>query len=340
MWKALIFILFLTPVYAQVFTQDISKIAHHISENQLENFTQKPTAEGLPADYLKSMVSYKYLDPLTNCPDEESLYRPEKVRYEVLMISEDVPKAKTTVVVAKYKIHEEDHVIVQTAKKILESQASHPGKFKANFSQGAGKKIIHYVNPNTSVKLNSEVRGENAYSVDVEKMKSAPAPIDTTLKVDIVNRLDITQVISSDTEIKGSLEALHTTGTRDLKALDGVTFHLDKVKANARLDQKLSSNVKSFTEVKYSGNNFEQDVSVTAGLDIQAPNNAEILVFTGYTSRQQGLKTRSLASNQEEAEIGIKYKTKSGVKFFGRVREGDEKSGTTYETGLEVDFGK
>lgn len=336
MWKALLGLLILSPAYSQVFTEDIAKLSHFLSENEVENFAKNPNSQGLPGTYLDSLVAHKYLDPMTNCEDDPGNYRPKKVRYEVLAITEDVPKEETTVVVAKYEIQEEEHVLIKEVKKMMESQASKPGRIEKSFSQDAGTNIIHYVNPTTEVKLNSEIRGENSLSVELPK-SDKPTQLDSSIKLDVVNRLDIKQVVTSDTEIKGSLQATYTTGTKSIKALDDTSFYLDKVEAKARIDQKLTGRTKSYTEVGITGNDFEKEVRVAAGLDITVPNNAEILVFTGYRSTQRELN-RSLAGKAEEAEIGVQYKTKKGVKFFGRVRDGSETS-PTYETGIEIPLG-
>ncbi|MCM2351659.1 MAG: hypothetical protein NDI69_16700 [Bacteriovoracaceae bacterium] len=338
MWKTLFGLLILSPAYSQVFTEDIAKISHFIGENEVENFAKNPNSQGLPGGYLGSLVSQKYLDPMTNCEEEAADYRPKKVRYEVLAITEDVPKAETTVVVAKYEIQEEEHVLVKEVKKMLQSQQSNPGRIEKSFSRDAGKKIIHYVNPNTEVKLNSEIKGKNSYSVDLQKADDKPSLVDSLLKVDVVNRLDIKQIVSSDTEIKGSLEATYTTGSKNIKALEDTSFYLDKVEAKARIDQQFGGRTKSYTEVGVTGNAFEKEVRVAAGLDITVPNNAQILVFTGYRSTQKELN-RGMANKAEEAEIGVQYKTKKGVKFFGRVRDGSETT-PTYETGVEIPLGK
>lgn len=332
MWKVLFFLFLYTPVYSQVFTEDIAQINHFLSENEVDNFAKKPTPEGLPGDYLSSLVAQKYLDPYLNCEDDPFKYRPEKVRYEVLAVTEELPSQETTVFVAKYQIEEEEHVLVKDLKKIIMEQPSDPGTIKKSFSQDAGKKIIHYVSPGTEIKLNSEVRGENSYKVNL-KGSDETAPIESSVKVDVVNRLDINQAITSDTQLKTSLEAKYTTGTRDIKALEDTTFFLDKIKAQARVDQKINHQTSGYTEVSFSGNDFEKDVRVVAGLDFKLPRNAEILVFTGHRNSQ-----KHLAGRQEEAEVGVQYKNKNGVKVFGRFREGSD-NGKTYEAGVEIPLG-
>lgn len=58
MWKFFLSTLLITPVYAQVFTEDLAKINYYVSEKQVESYLEKPTSEGIPSHYLKSLVAY------------------------------------------------------------------------------------------------------------------------------------------------------------------------------------------------------------------------------------------------------------------------------------------
>ncbi len=334
MWKILFCALLVTPAYAQVFTEDVAKINYYLSEKQVEGYLEKPTSEGIPAHYLKSLVAYNYLDPLTNCEDDPAKYRPKNPRYEVLLISEDIPTQETTIVLAKYELQEEEHLLVTEAKKMMASQKDHPGIIEKIFAHETGKKIIHYVNPNTEVGFKSNLRGENSITVDMEKIKNDDDAINSNIKLDVVNRLDVKQVITSSTEIKGAIESAHSTGKRDLSSLDGMSFQLDKVKAEARLNQEITPSIKSYTEVSYTHSLTSDHTRTIAGINMTTPQQAQIIVFTGHSLRQN----RGQAHKEEETEMGVEYKTKGGVKFFGRVR--DSESGTAYETGVEVKLGK
>lgn len=333
MWKLLLSLFLLSPVYAQVFTEDLEKINYYLSEKQIDQYISEPTTEGIPAHYLKSLVAAKYFDPITGCEEDFPKFHPKNPRYEVLLVSEDVAQQETTVVLAKYDMKEEEHVLVTEAKKVLESQKDHPGVIEKTFSQEKGKRIIHYVNPNTEIAFKSNLRGENRISVDLDKIKNDDG-LNSHLKLDVVNRLDVKQVITNSTELKGALESGHTTGRRDLSSLDGMNFQLDKVKAEARLSQEISPRVKSYTEVNYTQGITTEHTKTIAGLHITTPQNAQIIIFTSHSSRQN----RGHTDKDEETEFGVEYKTKNGVKFFGRVR--DSEAGTAYETGVEVKLGK
>lgn len=156
------------------------------------------------------------------------------------------------------------------------------------------------------------------------------------IQMDVSNRISINQQISRDTELKGSLESLHTTGTRAIDSLSGTKFELSTVRALARVDSAISRSVQGYTQVNYTANTYDKEVRAIAGLNIHASNNAEILIFTGYSDRHSSLN-RDLASR--EKEFGVEYK-KKGVSIFGRFKEGDAQNGRTFETGIKIDLNR
>ncbi len=87
-------------------------------------------------------------------------------------------------------------------------------------------------------------------------------------------------------------------------------------------EKKVSENKTGFVQAHYQGSNIGQSVSVLGGLNINAPNGAQILVFTGYTKSDiGGFKTQhSLLSQQTGPQFGAKYTTKSGVEFGANFR--------------------
>ena len=341
MWKALISLLFIAPAYSQVFTEDISKISHVIAEQEVEAYAKNPTKDGLPAEYLQSLVSHKYIDPILNCDEDPKKYKPLNIRYEVLTISEDVPQApeepKINIVVAKYNFKEEDTAVMKTIKDVLAKQKDNPGQVQFKQGHGTGKQIFQYLAPSTQVQMNSKVQADNAIGVGIDPKTAKPTPVAATLQVDIINRLDIKQTVTDDLVIKGALESLHSTGARNLDALSGIKMNLNNVKAEARIDSKIQSNMKSYTEINYSGNDLEKNVGVRAGVDIRLPDNAEIMVFSGYSTRMHGFKTQNMETKDRDTEFGVKYKSKNGVRIFGRFRKGAN-DGNFYETGVEMDL--
>lgn len=340
MWRSLIALLFIAPAYAQVFTDDVSKIMHVIAEQEVEAYVKNPTKEGIPAEFLDSLVSRDYIEPAAaNCIEDKYKYKPLKLRYEVLAITEDeavVPAVpKINVFVAKYEFKEEENPLVSKLKSVMNDQASTPGTFQLKQAKGTGKKLVHFASSGTTIDLNSNVNAENAVSMSLDKATAKPTP-GATLQVDLVNRLDIKQVVTNDTNIKGAVESIHSTGAANLVNFSGMKMNLSTVKAEARVDTKVDTDTKSYAEVTYSGNDLERNVRINTGFEVKAAHNAEILVFSGVNTRFSGSDT--FANKKQELEFGVKYKNKNGIRVFSRLRNGTEKRDTTFETGIEIDL--
>lgn len=342
MWKALLGLLFIAPAYSQVFTEDISKINHFIAEEELERVFREEDAK-IEAVYFDSLMKHRYFDPLTGCEEDTSKYKPRHLRYEVIAVTEDLPldpstEPKINMVVAKYKFEEEESPVMSSVKKLLANQADTPGKFELKQAQDTGTKIIHFSSPDTVIDVSSSVKAENALAVDIDHKTAKPSPLNATFQVDVLNRLDIKQILSKDTAVKATLQSSHSTGAASLSTLDKMRFNLSKVKAEARLDTNIQGNVKSFAEVNYTENGFEKNVRYNTGFDIKMPDNAEVLVFSGINIRHEGHNGFGPSDKKKEVEFGFTYKSKNGVRFFSRVRNGAEKRDTMYETGLELEL--
>lgn len=342
MWKALLGLLFIAPAYSQVFTEDISKINHFIAEEELERVFREEDAK-IEAVYFDSLMKQKNFDPYTGCEEDPNKYKPRHLRYEVIAVTEDVPfgsstDSKVNMIVAKYKFEEEESPVMNTVKKLLAKQADTPGKFELKQAQDTGTKIIHFSSPDTVIDVTSSVKAENALGVDIDHKTAKPSPLNATFQVDVINRLDVKQILSKDTAVKASLQSSHSTGAASISALDKMRFNLSKVNAEARLDTKLQGNVKSYAEVNYTEDGFEKNVRYNTGFDIKMPNNAEVLVFSGINTRHEGYNGFGASEKKKEVEFGFKYKSKHGVRFFSRVRNGAERQDTIYETGLEMDI--
>lgn len=342
MWLPLIGLLFIAPAFSQVFTEDISKIKYVIAEQEVERYSKNPTGEGIPAEFLESLVAREYIDPIVNCEQDKYRYRPPRLRYEVIAITEDEVKVpeepKVNIIVAKYEFKEEENPLVTKLKSVLNDQANSPGTFQLKQAQGTGKKIVHYASEGTTIDLKSNVSAENAVSMSIDKTTAKPNPVGATLQVDLVNRLDIKQSITDDSDIRGAVESIHSTGAANLVNFSGMKMNLSTVKAEARLDTKIDSSTKTFAEINYSGNDIEKNVRVNTGFEFKAAGNAEILVFSGYNTKFNGYKSDSFADKKKELEFGVKYKNKNGVRIFSRIRNGSEKNDTVYETGVEIDL--
>lgn len=278
---------------------------------------------------------------ITNvCAEDSSKSAPMNLRYKVLAVTEDVPKdpkqpSQTTVVVARYQFTDEQgSPVIDTLKDALVQQKDSPGRFSLKRSKDASKQIVHYVAEGTSIEVDTNVKAENGIAVDVNRGQ-AGAPIDTTLQVDWVNRLNVKQEIINGTHVKGSVESLQSTGARNLAALSGAKFQVNTTKAEVRLDSQIDRDVKTYAGMNYTKDNLATEVSQVAGLDISIPDKATILVFTGFTRRQQQDNTRFRGR-----EYGVEYQTKKGVKVYSRIKDSSDKTGRVYEAGISIDLNR
>jgi hypothetical protein len=152
--------------------------------------------------------------------------------------------------------------------------------------------------------------------------------------------VSLNQEISSRVGLKSSVETFHTTGARALEQLQGTKFSLSTFRARTRLDAKLDSNVQSYTEVNFTANSVDREVRAIAGFDIKAPDDAQILVFTGYSNRRSDIGTSdpSLFGNTREA--GIEYRARRGTTIFTKFKDGGDSRDRRIETGIRIPLGR
>jgi hypothetical protein len=339
---ALLGLLIAAPAFTQVFTEDIEKINHFIAEEEINRSLKKMPEDGIPAEYLRSLVYQRYLDPILNCDENTFSARPDNVRYEVIAVIEDLPEvedkmvSEIKVLVAKYAA-EEENPLLETIKKIGETQKDNPGVINLKHNTKTGRRLLHYSNPNTSISFGSTVGTENKLELDVKDLKADTPSSAAKIKVDVINRVDIKQSVASDTSIKAGVEAIYSSGTQNLQTLTGVRMELTDIKADLRLDSEVDENTKAYTEIRYQENARYEDTRYLAGLTIKAPRDAQILVFTGHNTRKTFSGKHTL-SRKTGKEIGVEYRNKKGVQFFGRIKEENDSNETIYETGVEVKF--
>lgn len=336
---AAIGLLFSTLSFAESLSEDLAKINYNIAEQEIDEATSKPQGEqSLPADFFSSLALRPTIDPVTNCEISAEESRPQNARYELLMVSEERPlqNAKSSqirVVLAKLKIKEEEHPIAVRAKKFFSSQASNkPGSFKLDETFDTGTNIIHYTAPGTTISLDTKVQVTSGTSVDLSNLNKSQEIASGTFKTGVVSELKVKQELGADTTIKANMEALYSNQENGLSALKDVKMELTSIKSTARIDNKFDEQVSSYAEVNFSGNNTSNTTRYLSGIYFNLPDDAEILVFTGYRTQKQLYK-----EDQDSREFGIEFKSKSGVKVFGRMRE-DADSNKVYETGVEVKF--
>jgi hypothetical protein len=106
------------------------------------------------------------------------------------------------------------------------------------------------------------------------------------------------------------------------KILRNMNFHLNQINTNLTLEKEIRPGVTGIMSAHYQGSNVGQSAGILAGLNIRAPEGAQILVFTGHTNNDiRGFKTKhSLLGNPSGATVGAKYTTKSGREIGAAVR--------------------
>ena len=336
MIQFLIWPLFISLTYAQVFTEDISKINHFLAEAQLDLAAQTPKEDSIPAHYFKSLVPNVYYDPITNCEIDPIKFLPTEARYQLLLISEGLSQdpnldSEIKIVLAKIK-SQNDESTIKALKDVLKTNDENPGVFNLKYSNDAKANIIHYVAPETSITMQSKLELVSAASVNLSEKKEATNPFDMTVQMGVVNRLDFQQNLTSSTSLKAALEATYSNHGKILDSSENLKLETRSFSSSARIDSKIDHHVQGFSEINVARGPIDQTTRISSGINIQIPNNAEILIFTGRRGHKN-LHQANLAS-EESKEIGIEYRKENDFKIYTRFREGEE--GNVIETGVEM----
>lgn len=352
MFKVLSFFLLISSAYSQVFTEDISKINHAIAEGQVEEVT-KFDNKVIDGAILRSLGAENYINPETNCDDDWSKYKPLNIRYELVAVTQEEPKKpdlqpQTTVIIAKFE--EREHPLIADIKSMIERQVQTGnsggtmGRFQLKQNKDAGKTVVIYSGPGTSINVNSTLKAQGVMNIDVNPLFGNTDPstrlMTPTIQMDVVNKLSINQELGSGASLKTSLESLHTTGVRGLESLDGTKFNLSTVRAQTRIDAQLDRNVQTYSEVNFTTNTVDREIRAVAGFDISAPDNAQILVFTGYTNKSSDLAGRNPASTGISKEVGFEYRPSKRTTIYTRFSDGMDRRDRKIETGIKIQLGR
>jgi hypothetical protein len=212
-------------------------------------------------------------------------------------------------------------------------------KFQVHLKSGVERTLFKYVNAQTQVSFATGLQGSGMATV-FGKSEALKEKEDFSVGLDWINRLEVQygKADSKGVQVRAVLETENSLGptnwgntsgalsymtASDSKAiLKNMTFHLNQVNAEVVASKKLSEKVTGSAKVEYQGSNVGQRVSVLAGIDIKAPEGAQILVFTGYTNAGiKGYKTKhSLLANPTGPEFGVKYISKKGVEIGAGAR--------------------
>jgi hypothetical protein len=213
-------------------------------------------------------------------------------------------------------------------------------KYQVHFRAGVERSLFRYINDNTALNFSTGARANFMYLLNPQNEGGGAQKVDMSAGLDWYNRFDLAYGNSNPNgvKLKTYVEVEHTVGPSNWGNTTGamsymqpkdtgtmfknMTFHLNQVNADVMAEKKVGTNTTGFVQTHYQGSNIGQSVSVLGGLNINAPNGAQILVFTGYTKADiGGFKTQnSLLSQQTGPQIGAKYTTKTGIEFGAGAR--------------------
>lgn len=214
-------------------------------------------------------------------------------------------------------------------------------RYQFHLKGGVERKMFHYIGPSTAVNLSSGLRvsgmyslGQTGFSVSSVGSKEMSGSLDQYNKLNI----EIGNKNRPNFKLNSSIETEHTLGpsswgdmtgqlssieSKDaLPVLKNLSFHLNQVNANITVQDKVKKNIGYYNSVHYQGSNIGQSINLISGLTIDAPKEAQILVFTGYINTEiKGYETKnSLLGAPSGLQAGIKYKSNRGVEAGVVVR--------------------
>lgn len=213
-------------------------------------------------------------------------------------------------------------------------------KYQVHFRAGVERKMFQYVNEKTRIDFSTGLRMQGMYTLNTEKPEDGGInAVDLSLGLDMTNRIRM-QNISSDKSLRVNsyVEVENTVGGKNWGELTGImsrkegskfmpllknmNLHLNQINADVNVEKDLNKKMSLMGNAHYQGSNIGQKVSVLAGVNIKAPEGAEILVFTGYTNADiKGFQTKhSLLASPTGIDLGVKYKNKKNMEFSGGVR--------------------
>lgn len=214
-------------------------------------------------------------------------------------------------------------------------------KYQFHLRSGIERNIIHYAAPRSSLNLASGVRFNGMYALGQPRTPSGSVSrlemsgsLDQYTRLDYhLGKKDLTGFqLRSYVEVENTLGPsnwgemtgqLSTVESKDLlPVLENMSFHLNQVNADVSVENKINKDLGYYANVHYQGSNIGQSVNVTSGITVIAPNEAEILIFTGYlNSDLKGFETQnSLLGNPSGIQAGVQYKAKNGIQTGASVR--------------------
>lgn len=210
-------------------------------------------------------------------------------------------------------------------------------KYQVHMRAGLERRVFQYVNERTKLSYHVGGRMSGMYTLNSEKSEG-PNLVDFSAALDVTNRISMENSSRDDSlKVKSYVEVENTLGVRNWGAMNGIlsqkdtskflpllkntSLHLNQINADVMVTKKLDEKKTLVGNAHYQGSNIGQKVDIMAGLNITAPEGAEILVFTGYTNADiKGFETQtSLIASPSGINTGVKYKKKN-LEVSGGVR--------------------
>lgn len=211
-------------------------------------------------------------------------------------------------------------------------------KYQVHLRAGAERRMFQYVNDRTRINYHLGGRMSGMYTLNPDNSSEGINVVDFSAALDITNRISMeNKSRDGSLNVKSYVEVENTLGVRNWGAMNGIlsqkdssklipilkntSLHLNQINADVLVTKNLNDKHTLVGNAHYQGSNVGQKVDVMAGLNITAPEGAEILVFTGYTNSDlKGYDTQSsIIAGPTGFNSGVKYKKKN-LEVSGGVR--------------------
>jgi hypothetical protein len=213
-------------------------------------------------------------------------------------------------------------------------------RYQIHFRAGTERTIFRYLHDHAELKFSTGVRLSGMQALQNPVPTGGTGIYDLSASFDAFSRVEgyFKDPRTHGPKLRGALEVEQSFGPTNWGQTSGIlsqirssdigpllrntTFHLNQVNADLSLEKPLSPQVTAIGTTRYQGSQVGQSLTALLGLNIQAPEGAQLLIFTGYTnSDTPGFRTQhSLIGTPSGGQIGAKYTTRNGIEFATSVR--------------------
>jgi hypothetical protein len=215
-----------------------------------------------------------------------------------------------------------------------------PYNVMVSFQEVLSKRIFNYVGPGVKVSGTGGAQFDASYGHGTSKgslsyfLPSFSGNLQTFQKVDF----QTTPQNPKNPTFTGSVGASQFLGWNDkganvgamsdnnfasvTHALNNTGLMFNQVSVKGGIQVPIQKGLSSQTDVKYQGTNIGQEVSITSGLNIDAPQGVKVFAFVGYMNSDiKGYLTNtSLLQDPTGFQAGAKLTTPKGVNLSSSVK--------------------